>query len=123
MSNTPANLSYGKRTVRMVVMNGVPKFSATDICNILGYVNPNKTLGRFCNSSPEYVRMDTLGGPQNVRMIGTEDVRAILSRSRHKAVRRLREWFETKVIPAVAFPTFSLVGVAVLIPFREVEAR
>ncbi len=123
MSNTPANLSYGKRTVRMVVMNGVPKFSATDICNILGYVNPNKTLGRFCNSSPEYVRMDTAGGPQNVRMIGTEDIRAILSRSRHKAVRRLRDWFETKVIPAVALPAFSLVGVAVLIPFREVEAR
>jgi hypothetical protein len=47
MSNTPANLSYGKRTVRMIVMNGIPKFSATDICNILGYVNPNKTLGRF----------------------------------------------------------------------------
>ncbi len=123
MSNTPANLAYGKRTVRMVVMNGVPKFSATDICNILGYVNPNKTLGRFCNSSPEYVRMDTAGGPQNVRMIGTEDIRAILSRSRHKAVRRLREWFETKVIPAVTFPAFSLVGVTVLIPFREVEAR
>ena len=123
MSNTPANLSYGKRTVRMVVMNGVPKFSATDICNILGYVNPNKTLGRFCNSSPEYVRMDTAGGPQNVRMIGTEDIRAILSRSRHKAVRRLREWFETKVIPAVTFPAFSLIGVTVLIPFREVEAK
>jgi|GEM_PF-2718082 prophage antirepressor-like protein len=123
MSNTPANLAYGKRTIRMVVMNGVPKFAATDICNILGYVNPNKTLGRFCNSSPEYVRMDTAGGPQNVRMIGTEDIRAILSRSRHKAVRRLREWFETKVIPAVTFPAFSLVGVTVLIPFREVEAR
>ena len=123
MSNTPANLAYGKRTIRMVVMNGVPKFSATDICNILGYVNPNKTLGRFCNSSPEYVRMDTAGGPQNVRMIGTEDIRAILSRSRHKAVRRLREWFETKVIPAVTFPAFSLIGVTVLIPFREVEAK
>ena len=123
MSNTPANLSYGKRTVRMVVMNGVPKFSATDICNILGYVNPNKTLGRFCNSSPEYVRMDTAGGPQNVRMIGTEDIRAILSRSRHKAVRRLREWFETKVIPAVTVPAFSLIGVTVLIPYREVEAK
>ena len=46
MSNIPAALAYGKRTIRMVVMNGVPKFSATDICNILGYVNPN-TLARY----------------------------------------------------------------------------
>lgn len=123
MSNTPTNLAYGKRTVRMVVMNGVPKFSATDICDILGYVNPNKTLKHFCDSSPEYVRMDTAGGPQNVRMIGTEEIRAILSRSRRKAVRRLQEWFETKVIPAITFPAFSLVSVTVRIPFREVEAK
>ena len=59
MSNIPAALAYGKRTIRMVVMNGIPKFSATDICNILGYVNPNKTLGRFCESSPEYIKMQT----------------------------------------------------------------
>lgn len=44
MSNTPANVAYGRRTIRTVIMNGIPKFSATDICNILGYVNPNKTL-------------------------------------------------------------------------------
>lgn len=109
MSNAPANLSYGKRTIRMVVMNGVPKFSATDICNILGYVNPNKTLGRFCDSSPEYVRMDTAGGPQNVRMIGTEDVRAILSRSRRKTVGRLRKWLEEEVVPAFSLPDVLIV--------------
>ncbi len=123
MSNTPANLAYGKRTVRMVVMNGVPKFSATDICNILGYVNPNKTLGRFCDSSPEYVRMNTTGGPQNVRIIGMDDIYMILDRSRHKAVRRLRNWFENQVIPAVSLPTFSIIGVALLTPFREVNAQ
>jgi len=109
MSNTPANLAYGKRTVRAVIMNGVPKFSATDICNILGYVNPNKTLGRFCNSSPEYVKMDTAGGPQNVRMIGIGDIDAILSRSRHKKVGRLRKWLDEKVIPAFAMPDVLIV--------------
>jgi prophage antirepressor-like protein len=121
MSNTPANLSYGKRTVRMVVMNGIPKFSATDICNILGYVNPNKTIGRFCDSSPEYIRMNTTGGPQNVRMIGTEDIRSILDRSRHKNVRRLRNWFENKVMAAFQINTVP-VGFVMVIPL-EAGAR
>lgn len=100
MSNAPMNLAYGRRPVRTVVVNGIPKFSATDICNILGYVNPNKTLGRFCDSRPEYIRMDTAGGPQNFRVIGCEDVRAILSRSRRRGVRGLRNWLEGKIIPA-----------------------
>ena len=109
MSNSPAHIAFGKRTVRAVIMNGVPKFSATDICNILGYVNPNKTLGRFCDSTPEYVKMDTTGGPQNVRMIGVNDIHAILSRSRRKTVGRLRKWLDEKVIPAFSIPDVLIV--------------
>ena len=109
MSNVPANLVYGRRTIRAVIMNGIPKFSATDICNILGYVNPNKTLGRFCNSSPEYVRMDTPGGPQNFRMIGVDDLRSILNRSRRKSVPRLRSWLENELLPAVSLPDVLVV--------------
>lgn len=100
MSNIPAALAYGKRSIRMVVMNGIPKFSATDICNILGYVNPNKTLGRFCESSPEYIKMQTTGGPQNVRIIAPNDIRDIFRHSRRRNVPQLKNWFETKVFPA-----------------------
>ncbi len=100
MSNIPAALAYGKRTIRMVVMNGIPKFSATDICNILGYVNPNKTLGRFCDSSPEYVKMQTTGGPQNVRIVSPDDIRSILQHSTRTNVPKLSAWFEKNVFPA-----------------------
>lgn len=100
MSNIPAELAYGKRTIRMVVMNGIPKFSATDICNILGYINPNKTLGRFCESAPEYVKMQTSGGPQNVRIISPDDIRDIFRHSRRSNATKLKNWFENKVFPA-----------------------
>ena len=101
MRNIPDKLAYGKRSIRMVLLNGVPKFSATDICNILGYVNPNKTLGRFCNSEPEYIRLHTAGGPQNVRRIEIDDIRDILCRSRRKNVPRFRNWFENVAIPVL----------------------
>ena len=116
MSNIPLTIPYGKRIVRLVMMNGLPKFCATDICDILGYVNPNKTLGRFCDSTPEYVKMNTAGEPQNFRMIGTDDVRAILARSRRRNVGRLKKWFEEKVVPAF---TFNTIGVVVVCPLGD----
>ena len=39
MCNTADCLFYGSRIVRMITINNVPKFAATDVCNILGYVN------------------------------------------------------------------------------------
>ena len=113
MSNSPANIAYGRRVIRTVFMNGVPKFSATDICNILGFFNPNKTLGRYCDSTPEYIRMDTPGGPQNLRVIGVDDLYAIFKRCRRSnrqlVASRLRNWLENELLPAVSLPDVLLV--------------
>ena len=92
MSNIPAALAYGKRSIRMVVINGIPKFSATDICNILGYIKANKILGRYCDSTPEYIRLHTPGGVQSLRMIEKSDIESILSHSKRRTVPRVRKW-------------------------------
>ena len=110
MSNVPRTLLFGSRQVRTVVMNGVRKFSATDICNILGYVNPNKILNRYCGSTPEYIRMDTTGGPQNFRMISATDIRDILSHSRRKVVSRLRRWLDEVTAPTVTMLMVEVAG-------------
>jgi hypothetical protein len=54
-------------------------------------------------------------------MIGTEDIRSILDRSRHKNVRRLRNWFENKVMAAFQINTVP-VGFVMVIPL-EAGAR
>ena len=104
MSNTPEIIPFGKRSVRLVTMNGVTKFSATDICNILGYPKANKILGRYCNSTPEYIRLNTPGGTQNVRMIEQADIEVILRHSRRPAVPALRRWLHERTAPtAIGF--------------------
>jgi len=110
MCNQPVNLPFGKRIVRTVTMNGIRKFSATDICNILGYPNPNKILGRYCGSAPEYVRLGTSGGPQNCRMIGADDIREILVHSRRKVVIRLGKWLDRVTAPAVVAVVLEVGG-------------
>lgn len=101
MSNIPEYLPFGRQTVRMVTINGVPKFAAIDISDILGYGKSNKMLRRFCASMPEYIRLQTTGGPQYVRIIGVDDLQAILSRCRHKNVGRLQNWLENVILPAI----------------------
>lgn len=92
MSNYPVLIPYGKRSIRTVTLNGVIKFSATDICNILGYIKANKILGRYCDSTPEYIRMHTPGGVQSLRMIEKSDIESILSHSKRRTVPRVRKW-------------------------------
>ena len=94
MSSTPALISCRPRTIRSVTMNGVTKFAAIDICNILGYPKANKILGRYCNGTPAYIRMRTAGGPQYVRVIERADIEAILNHSRRPAVPALRQWLD-----------------------------
>ena len=77
MSNYPVLIPYGKRSIRTVILNGVIKFSATDICNILGYIKANKILGRYCDSTPEYIRLHTPGGVQSLRMIEKSDIESM----------------------------------------------
>ena len=99
MSSTPALISCRPRTIRSVTMNGVTKFAAIDICNILGYPKANKILGRYCNSTPEYIRMRTAGGPQYVRVIDIEDIFDILEHCRSRNAKQFRKWIEETVIP------------------------
>jgi len=101
MSNIPEYLPFGRHTIRVVTINNVPKFAATDISNILGCEKSNKMLRRFCISTPEYIRLETSGGPQYFRMIDVDDLQAILSRRRHKNVALLQGWLENVILPAM----------------------
>jgi prophage antirepressor-like protein len=116
MSNIPANIAFGKRRIRMVVMNGVPKFSASDVCNILGYYNASKVVGRYCESLPEYIKMETSGGPQTVRILAPNDILDIFKHSKRPMAKKFKKWFENKVFPAF----HSQVNIAMLL---EIAAK
>ena len=117
MRNAPALIHHDPRIVRSVTMNGVTKFSATDICNILGYTNAHKILGRYCDSTPEYIRLDTPGGVQNVRVIAQADIEAILSHSKRPAVPALRRWLHERTAPTAI--GFVVVGAVFNLPTRK----
>ena len=89
--------------VRVVEKDGNPLFVIRDICNILGFSNPNRQLAVHTENRPLYERIKTPGGLQVVRLVPREDVEKILAPNHGRKAAALRRWLRTEVYPKV-FP-------------------
>lgn len=89
--------------VRIVEKDGKPLFVIRDVCNILGFSNPNRQLAVHTENKPLYERINTPGGLQVVRLVPREDVEKILTPNRGRKAASLRRWLRTEVYPKV-FP-------------------
>jgi len=89
--------------VRIVEKDGKPLFVIRDVCNILGFSNPNRQLAVHTENRPLYERIKTPGGLQVVRLVPREDVEKILAPNRGRKASALRRWLRTEVYPKV-FP-------------------
>lgn len=89
--------------VRIVEKDGKPLFVIRDVCNILGFSNPNRQLAVHTENKPLYERINTPGGLQVVRLVPREDVEKILAPNHGRKAAALRRWLRTEVYPKV-FP-------------------
>jgi len=89
--------------VRIVEKDGKPLFVIRDVCNILGFSNPNRQLAVHTENKPLYERIKTPGGLQVVRLVPREDVEKILAPNHGRKAAALRRWLRTELYPKV-FP-------------------
>ena len=92
--------------VRVVEKDGKPLFVIRDVCNILGFSNPNRQLAVHTENRPLYERIKTPGGLQVVRLVPREDVEKILAPNRGRKASALRRWLQSEVYPKV-FPELA----------------
>ncbi len=102
MSNVTA-FKFNEYPVRIVEHNGKRLFVIRDICNILGFSNPNRQLAVHTENKPLYERIKTPGGLQVVRLVPREDVEKILAPNRGRKAAALHNWLRTELYPKV-FP-------------------
>ncbi len=102
MSNV-TTFKFNDLSVRIVEKDGKPLFVIRDICNILGFSNPNRQLAVHTENKPLYERISTPGGLQVVRLVPRKDVEKILAPNRGRKAAALRRWLRTEVYPKV-FP-------------------
>ena len=101
--------------VRVVEHEGEHLFVIRDICNILGFSNPNRQLAVHTENRPLYDRIRTPGGLQIVRLVPLEDVERLLAPNHGRKAAALRRWLRTELLPRV-FP-HSAAGAAVSLVF------
>ena len=105
MSNV-TTFKFNDLPVRIVEKDGKPLFVIRDVCNILGFSNPNRQLAVHTENKPLYERINTPGGLQVVRLVPREDVEKILAPNRGRKAAALRRWLRTEVYPKV-FPEIA----------------
>ena len=105
MSNV-TTFKFNDLPVRIVEKDGKPLFVIRDVCNILGFSNPNRQLAVHTENKPLYERINTPGGLQVVRLVPREDVEKILAPNHGRKASALRRWLRTELYPKV-FPELA----------------
>ena len=105
MSNV-TTFKFNDLPVRIVEKDGKPLFVIRDVCNILGFSNPNRQLAVHTENKPLYERINTPGGLQVVRLVPREDVEKILAPNHGRKAAALRRFLRTEVYPKV-FPELA----------------
>ena len=101
--NNVSIFTFREMPVRTVKRNGESFFVIRDVCNILGWSNPNRELAKHTENKPLYERIRTPGGLQIVRLVPRADVEKLLAANHGRKAAELADWLQTEVYPS-AFP-------------------
>ncbi len=91
--------TFKKQPVRIVLLESKYYFVIRDICNILGFSNPNRELAKHTENVPLYERIRTPGGLQVVRLVPKSDVEKLLSVNSGRKALLLERWLRTEIFP------------------------
>ena len=91
---------FNKMPVRIVRLDdGKHYFVIRDICNILGFSNPNRILAQYTENASLYERIRTPGGLQVVRLVPREDVERIIAPNNGRKALLLERWLKREIFP------------------------
>ena len=94
-------LKFNNLPVRVVKVEEKYLFDIRDICNILGFSNPNRELAKHTENTPLYERIRTPGGLQVVRLIPRSDVEKLLSANTGRKALLLERWLKDELFPVL----------------------
>lgn len=116
--------------VRVVLVDGVPRFVARDVATALGYADATSAVKQHCKGVAIHHPLPTGGGVQTVRVIGEADLLRLVTGSRLPLAERFERWAFEEVLPQVvrtgtyapALSEDEIVHQALAITARRVEA-
>jgi prophage antirepressor-like protein len=99
--NAVSTLVFEGSQIRSVVIDGEPGFVGKDVCERLGYTNPNKAMKDHCKGVTKRYPLQTAGGIQQARILFMPDVLRLITGSALPDAERMERWMFEEVLPAV----------------------
>lgn len=91
--------------VRVITLDGVPWFVATDVCQILGIVNARDSVSRLDDDERRKIAVGDSDGsninPLEVWVVNESGLYNLIFRSNKEDAKRLRKWVTSEVLPQI----------------------
>lgn len=92
---------YENNDVRTVDMNGEPWFVLKDVCAVLGISKYRDVADRLDSDERGPVRVDTLGGAQEMTAVNESGLYNVILRSDKPEAKPFRKWVTSEVLPSI----------------------
>lgn len=84
--------TYSGSQVRTIIKDGEVWFVAKDVCEVLGITKHRDAISRLSDRQRGSVKVDTLGGPQEMAAINEAGVYKLVFRSNKPEAERFSDW-------------------------------
>jgi prophage antirepressor-like protein len=102
VTNTIIPFSFQKHEVRAVVIGGEEHLVGKDVCDVLGYSNHSDAMAKHCRGvAKRYPILDSLGRPQEARVLSEADVLRLIVSSKLPAAIDFERWVFEEVLPTI----------------------
>lgn len=99
--NELQTFTYNSAQVRTIEQNGEPWFVAKDVCEILSISKYRDAIARLDEDERGSVRVDTLGGEQEMAAVNESGLYTLILRSDKPEAKPFRKWVTAEVLPSI----------------------
>ncbi len=93
--------NYNGNEVRTIQKDGEPWWVLKDVCGILGISKYRDTASRLDEDERGSVRVDTLGGEQEMTVVNESGLYNVILRSDKPEAKPFRKWVTSEVLPSI----------------------
>lgn len=107
--NDLISLAFADAPVRMIMIDGVPWWVASDVCAVLDLKNPRQALAALEPYQKSVYNMDPLysantprkGGIQTVAIVNESGIYSLIFRSRKPVAKAFNKWLTCDLLPSI----------------------
>lgn len=92
---------FDSKDVRIVLKDGEPWWVAKDVCSILDISKYRDALDKLDDDDRGSVKVDTLGGPQEMAAVSESGLYVLIMRSYKKEAKPFQRWVTHEILPEI----------------------